>query len=483
MVEPRFHTPRSDRPTRGGQVAVIAKAKGRPLMPHQARAVDVALEVDPDTGLYHYGIVVMSFQRQAGKTKLEGDVADHRCLTVPRARVWITQQTGKDASAWMRDEHFDALAQAAAFGTPGTPGCKYRLSKRAGQEGVTWPGPPMHGSTFRVFPPMRDALHGKQSDLAYVDEAWSLTAEQGADVRQAIRPTMATRRGAQLWVVSTRGDDASVFFDDYVEMGRDSLSDPGSRVCFIDYGIPDDADPEDLDVIAAHHPAYGHTIDRAALVSARQDFGADVSGWARAYGNRATRTRVAAFPPGSWEACGTERVPIPARVGFGFDVHKDQVSIVAAWRDTDSAGRARAYLEALEQVATADAPAIISALARRYRAPVMYDALGGATLDLADRVAKDRAVRLTGLSMRETATACVRLDREVTAGTIAHFRQPPLDEAVASAVRRPALDGGFLWARKHSTGNTAPLLAATVALRCYDQLPEPRSFAIVAGAV
>jgi hypothetical protein len=482
MVEPRHHTPRSDRPTRGAQVAVLARAKGRPLMPHQAAAADVALEVDPDTGLYWYGIVVMSFQRQAGKTKLEGDVADHRCLTTPRARVWITQQTGKDASAWMRDEHFDALAQAAAFGTPGTPGCRYRVSKRAGQEGVTWPGPPMAGSTFRVFPPMRDALHGKQSDLVYIDEAWSLTAEQGGDVRQAIRPTMATRRGAQLWVVSTRGDDASVFFDDYLQLGVDSLTTPDTRVAFIDYGIPDDADADDLDVIAAHHPAYGHTIDRAALEAARQDFGADVSGWARAYGNRATRTRTAAFPPGVWEACGTERVPIPARVGFGFDVHHDRVSVVAAWREVDPAGRPRAYLEALEQLPTADAPAVLSALARRYRAPLGYDTLGAATLDLADRLARDRTVRLHGLSMRDTATACTRLDREVTAGTIAHFRQPPLDEAVLAAVRRPVLDGGFVWARKHSTGNTAPLVAATVALRTFDQLPAPHSYAIVAGA-
>lgn len=476
-AQPRHHTPRSDRATRGHQVAAIAKAKGRPLMPHQRDAVDVALEVDPGTGLYHYGIVVVSFQRQAGKTKLEGDVADHRCLTVPRARVWLTQQTGKDASAWMRDEHFTSLSEAKVFGTPGTPTARYKISKRAGAEGVEWPG---LGSTFRAFAPLRDALHGKQSDLAFVDEAWALTADQGADVRQAIRPTMATRRGAQLWIVSTRGDDGSVFFDDYVQMGLDSLGNPGTRVCFVDYGIPADADPEDLDVIAEHHPAYGLTIDRAALEAAREDFGDDVAGWARAYGNRATHSRVAAFNPGSWERCGTERVDQPDRYGLAFDVNPSgtHVGIVSAWR----ALAGRAYLEEHPEVPVREAAGYIAALARQRRLPVGYDTVGAATLELADQVAKHAGVQLVGLTTRDFAASCARIDREVRDHTLGHFRQPGLSGAVDVAVRRPLLDGGFVWGRKDSTGNIAPLVAGTVALKMFDDLPAPRSFKILTGA-
>lgn len=473
MAVPRHHTPRSDRPTHGHQVAAIAKAKGRPLMPHQRAAVDVALEIDPATGLYWYGLVIVSFQRQAGKTKLEGDVADHRCLFKPRARVWITQQTGKDASAWMRDEHFTSLREAPIFGVPGTPGCKYLLSRRAGQEGVEWP---ITGSTFRVFAPLRDALHGKQGDLIFIDEAWALTAEQGSDVRQAVRPTMATRRGSQLWPVSTRGDDGSVFFDDYIDKGIASLATPGTRVCFIDYGIPDDADPEDLDVIAEHHPAYGLTIDRAALEAAREDFGDDVAGWARAYGNRATRSRIDAFPAGSWERCGTERLDVPDRAGLAFDVNPagTRVAVAAAWR-VDG----RAPVELVYDAGPTGAAEFIAALARRMRVPVGYDTVGAATLDLADRLAKERGVHLVGLDTRGIGTACARIDREVRDRTMAHFRQPGLTEAVAVAVRRPLLDGGFAWGRKTSNGNVAPLVASTVALKMFDDLPAPRSIKIL----
>ena len=153
-------------PTRGDGVDVIARAKRAPQMHWQRRANDVALEYDPGTGLYLYDIVVESVPRQSGKTKSEGDVADHRCLSRPRARVWITMQNGKTVDSWMRSEHFASLAAARAFGVPGTKTARYEVSRRAGEVGVLWPA---LGSSFLTFPPKRDALHSKQSDLVMVD--------------------------------------------------------------------------------------------------------------------------------------------------------------------------------------------------------------------------------------------------------------------------------------------------------------------------
>ena len=142
---PRHHTPRNpDRPTNGPGVALIGAAKGRTYMPWQRDALDVALELDPETGHYCYGIVVISVPRQSGKTTIEGDAADHRCLTTPRARVWITMQNGKTADSWMREEHHADLAAATVFGAPGTPGCRYTRSPC---------GPGSWGSGGRPTPP------------------------------------------------------------------------------------------------------------------------------------------------------------------------------------------------------------------------------------------------------------------------------------------------------------------------------------------
>lgn len=465
--QPRNHTPRSDRPTLGGALATIAKAKGRPLMPWQQLAADVALEVDPATGLPWYGIVVVTVPRQSGKTKLIGDVADHRALVLPDARIWYTAQTGKDASAWMRDEHFPSLERARIFGRPGTASARYTRSKRAGQEGINW----NHGSTFRVFPPLRDALHGRQSDLVFVDEAWAMTADQGADVRQAIRPTMATRPGAQLWIVSTMGDDASTFFDGYVELGLASLQDPTSRVCLIDYGLRDGDDPEDLDLVASRHPAYQHTISRDTFTDARADFGHDVAGWVRAYGNRPTRTRTTVFPDAVWAKAGRPRPDRPTRAGLGFDVSPDgtKAAIVAAWRDHDGEG----WLEVLHSgPPDRELPQLLADLAHTLDTPITVDRASTGAVAVLD--ALDDRVTVEWLTMADYASACGRLERGILDDTVHHANDPDLDAAVQVAVKRDLGDGAFGWGRKGSAGSIVELVAASVALLAADRLPAPR---------
>ncbi|MDE9365472.1 hypothetical protein PZ938_07630 [Luteipulveratus sp. YIM 133132] len=482
MADPRHHTARSDYPTRGRALAAIAAAKGRPLMPWQQLAGDVALEYDPEPdelgrrGLYRYGIVVVTVPRQAGKTKLESDVADHRCLTVPRGRVWITMQNGKTVDEWMREEHFSALAGAPAFGVPRTRSAKYALSKRAGSVGVKWPA---LGSTFTTFPPKRDALHSKQSDLVFVDEAWAHNAEAGADLRQAIRPTMNTRPGAQLWIVSTLGDDASTYLDDYVAMGLSSLGRPNTRVCFIDYGIPEDADAEDLDVIAAHHPAYGHTFTRQAMLDAREEFAGDPAGWARAYGNRATRTRAAAFPAGVWAAAGKPAPVIPERAGIAVDATPDgaQVAVSAGWRDDAGHGYVVPLIVGRPD---RDTVATLAQLAhRRAGGQIVADRASIGALELLDAVvAHDPTIEVTYLSMHEYASACGMFYRGVLDQTVHHTNDPDLDAASEVATKRDLGDGAFGWGRKDSAGNIAPLVSGTVALRAFAMLPAPKRKAV-----
>ena len=462
---PRHHTARSERPTNGRGVSLIAEAKGRPQMPWQRRASDVALELDVH-GHYAFGIVVVTVPRQSGKTALEGDVADHRCLTCTRARVWVTMQNGKTVDSWMREEHFADLSAAGLFAG------RYIESRRAGEVGVKWPA---IGSTFLTFPPKRDALHSKQGDLVIVDEAWVHDAEAGHDLRQAIRPTMATRRGAQLWIVSTEGDDSSQYLEHYIDMGRAALGDPSARVALIDYGIPDDADPEDLDVIAAHHPAYGHTINMATLRDAREDFGADVAGWARAYGNRRTRTRVTAIPAEVWAASGRPRPDVPDRAGLALDVTPDgrRAAIVAGWRDPAAEGWVEVLSHAASDRSTVD---LLVQLARTRRVPLVADRGSYAALEVLDAVARRAPeVEVQYLSTGEYAAACATFDRGVRDDVVHHSNQKDLDDAVAVATKRPLGDGGFGWGRKDSAGNIAPLVGATVALRAFDKLPAPLS--------
>ena len=475
---PRHHTRRSDRPTRGAGVGAIARAKRHPLMPWQQRAADVALEYDPATGLPVYGIVVVTVQRRAGKTELESNVADHRCLYQRDARCWYTAQTGKDASKWMREHHFAALGRADVFGKPKTATARYALSRRAGQEGVDW----HHGSSFHAFAPLRDALHGEYGDLVFVDEAWALSADKGSDVRQAVRPILLTRPGSQLWIVSTMGDDTSTFFDGYVDLGRTAVGDPNARVCLIDYGLREDDDPEDLDVVAARHPAVGHTVTREALAAARDDFANDPAGWARAYGNVPTRTRETAIPAGVWAAAGRSSVDLPERAGLALDVTPglDRAAIAAGWRTPDAlpglnVAAGDAFVELVHAgPSTRELPALLARIAKARRVPVLADRGSAGALEVMDALARNHPeVEQHLTSMQEYAAACVGFERGIRDDTIHHANDHDLTAAVEVATKRPLGDGGFGWGRKDSAGSIAELVAATLAVRAFDILPKP----------
>lgn len=471
-AQPLYATPRNhSRKTKGGQVAITAEALGMPLMPWQRYVVDVALEINPKTDNYFYDTVVVTVPRQSGKSALVGAIATHRGLTKESARIWYTAQTGKDASTWMRDEHHAQLTRAKTFKD------QYRLRRAAGSESVDWP---RTGSRFRVFPPMRDAMHGRQSDCTFLDEVWAHDKEKGQMLKQAIRPTMATRIGSQLWILSTMGDDNSQFLEEYVEIGRAAALGGSSSICYFEWAIGENDDPEDMDVIVNAHPAIGYTITREALEHARVDFGTDVSGWARAYGNKATHSRTAAFPPEVWEKCGAPKPELPTRFGIGIDVRPDgsRASVVAGWIDAGG----NKWVEVLRDEIFSDWVAqYVVDLAAKYKVPIGYDTAGTNTLAVADDIEKikKRGVVTRGLTTREFAVSCSNFASYVMNGNLRHSRQPALNKAVQVASRRPILDAGWAWGRKQSSGYIAPLVAATVALKIFEDMPAPRTVKVM----
>ena len=476
IVEPRHHTPRSDLPTYGGRVAKVARAKGTPLMLWQQLAADVSHEYDPETGLYKYGTVIVSVPRQAGKTALEGSVADAACLWRPRIFVRITMQDGKTADEWMREQHFPSLEGTIFEG-------RYRESRRAGSHGPHW----RHTrSAFTTFPPTRKALHSKQTDLAFVDEAWAHDAETGRELKQAIRPTMNTRPNAQLWIVSTRGDNRSAYLDEYLARGMASLGNPNSRVCFIDYGIPEEVNAEDVDAVAAHHPAVGHTINRRAIEDAYEEFRdpdtgvVDLAGWARAYGNRATDSAEIIFPESVWTEAGSPRQDTPARAGLALDASPDgkRYALAAGWRDDAGHG----HVEILSAgPLDRDTPALIARVSRARGVPILVDRQASAALEIVDAFAQleDRArPEVTFASTGQYASACLTFYRGIFDATVHHDNDPDLDAAVRNAVRRDIGDGGWGWGRKSAAGPIVELVAATLALRAFELLPAPRRKAV-----
>lgn len=285
VVPPRYATSRDpSRPTYGGKVAKLGAAMGLPLMPWQRTVADTALELGP-SGHYFYSTVVLTVPRQSGKTSLLRPVIAHRALTVPRAQLWLTAQLRQDA----RDTWADTcdVIEESPLG---------QLTKRRntnGGECLTF----ANGSRLRLFNAGSDkALHGKQSDLVFVDEAFAFGEDQGDAILQAVLPTQATRPGAQTWIVSTAGTAASTWLRAYVLKGRGGAA---RRMAYFEWSIPEDTeDLTDLDLYVRHHPAVGHTISRDALETAQE--GMKPAEFARAYGNFWTSSSEWVIPPELW---------------------------------------------------------------------------------------------------------------------------------------------------------------------------------------
>lgn len=443
-VEPRFATPRDPAyPTRGTRQGHFARIwLGQPLMPWQQQLLDVAGELDA-TGLVRYPLVVATLQRQAGKSHLCMARKGERCFCRPGFRGWYTAQTGGDA----RDQFLKFGEQVDE--APLHPFVRTLVGN--GREIMKFP----NGSWIRPHPPTKKALHGKQSDDNDVDEAWAFSEEEGRELLQAISPTQLTRPGAQTWIWSAGGTAESTWLAELVARGREG--DPS--MCYVEYAIPDQADAEDLDVIAAHHPAYGHTIGMPALRTMRTQFEGDAAGWARAAGNRWTEVIGGAIADGDWTTVrAPDPIPHGVPVGYGAARSADgtQVAIAVAAQVGD-----RVVIEILDVLPSAFGAADHVA-GWATDGPVAI-ATEGPSATLVESVERAGRVDLVKVSSRDYSVACANVVDGIDARRYLFRQHPKLDDAIKVAVKRSVGDGGFVWSRNAVTAPIATLEAATLA--------------------
>lgn len=465
---PRFITPRDlTAPTTGRQVAEVAQVLGTPFLPWQRRTADIAGEIDVATGRMRYGLVVLSVPRQAGKTTLLRALGVHTALQKD-GRAWYTAQTRNDA----RDNWMEAVNQVQRSLL--AEAVSVRLTN--GSEALTVPATQ---GFFRVFAPLPDALHGKQGDRVFVDEIWSFSRERGAELTQAIVPTMSTRRSPQQWLVSTAGTDESTWLKDVVALGREGA--PG--VAFIDYGLGDDQDPLDIDAVCAAHPAYGHTITREAIESAAAVMSAEE--FARAYGNRWTSAVSRIIDRVKWQALvasTTDTIADSSPVALGVDLAPDRSFATISVCGHSLFGRS--IVEVIEH-----RPGV-GWVEERLRALVGEHKPLAVVLDPVGPAAALRESLATAEANTEVAARLVLTGpRDLTAATLRVFdaihepahpsklgiRSHPALDAAADSVGKRALAGGWTWNRSGSQPIT-PLISLTLAWWGMDHqasLPAP----------
>lgn len=457
MTTPRYLTPRTSPYGYGPQIAKVSKLLGRPLMPWQLAAAGLIGETDA-AGRFVHPVVAVTVPRQSGKTALLAAVMTHRTTMRQAARVWYTAQTGIKAREQMW-EMMDAVDLS--------PLRTITRSKRgAGDTSIEIPA---LGSRIRAHPPTPDSLHGNQSDLNVIDEAWYFDEALAAGLMGAITPTQATRPNAQTIIVSTAGTASSTWFHDFVDRGH------AGEVCLIDYGVGPDVDASDFEAIADAHPAIGHTQEASILVTARAQM--SEGEFMRAYGNRRTSTFERLIPLEYVElATVTDDLPDGMPVfGVGVSFERDDVVIVAA-----VARDGVPHFEVVERYGSLT-PAVAkrcAELTERHGGAIGIAPAGPAGA-LADDVEQldGRVVRVPDADLADaTGDFLDRIRRPMydPAATPGLFLRshPAFSDALDAVALRTSGDRLF-WSRRTSAGSIAAVEAATVALHALDNQPAP----------
>lgn len=464
IATPRFHTPRTPGSrTLGGKYAKIATAMGRRPHEWQQRAADVIYELD-DNGRFRYRNVYVSVPRQCGKTVMAMGLGMTRMMLQADAKVWYTAQTGQAArERWLKE-------------------CATPVSNRLGPiaevrkgAGDTRMWLPHNFSEFRPMPPNAEYLHGEQSDLVMADEAWVHDDASGAALMQAVAPTFQSRAGTKLGVqmmkFSTMGTAESTWW----HQGLAEAIEGQPKTCVIDYGIPDDAEPDDVEMAIACHP-LGHVPAIADFIREQAN---EMKGgeFARAFGNRATASRERVIPLDAWQAA-LSLAPIPAEapVCFGAAIDIDRTeTVIAACAVVDDTP----MLEIVDRrPGTSWAADRLEQLVLDHGAPppvidpvgpsgTLHDEMVGRGLDVPPFTVRDLTRASANLLDRITHT-----DTQGVLDPTVRIRPDDGLEAAAEAAATRKVGDSWAWQRTPQ-GSIASLEAATLALHAAAHKPTP----------
>jgi phage terminase large subunit-like protein len=243
--DPRRASPRTARRTSAPGVVAVAKHLELPVLPWQRRTLSVALE--RVRGVPAYRDVVVSVPRQSGKSSLALALMIERMLSAPDQTVIYGAQTRAAARVKLLNAWWPRISRSSLGG-------RFELYRGFGAETLTAD----NGSVLTLLASRESAGHGETTDLAVLDEAW---VHADARVEQSIRPTMATRRDAQLWIMSTAGTARSVWWNAKLDAAR-AAAEMGisTGVACFDWGAADNANPADEGTWWQAMPALGRLI-------------------------------------------------------------------------------------------------------------------------------------------------------------------------------------------------------------------------------
>ena len=440
MKPARWATERNpDRLTHGAQLAKVAEQLGFELFEWQRQVADVALELDAE-GQYFWRSVGVSVGRQNGKTAL---AAIRAALELLKPNT-VSVVTAQDRN--MARNKFTETCELL-LDTPLSKRVK-RYVRANGQEALYM----NNGSQYRIVTPNAQGARGLTVDLAIVDEALAHDLRLVA----ALQPTMATRKSAQLWLLSNAGGPYSTMLSHYRKLGHAG----NPSLCWLEWAAAEDCDIYDEDVWYEAIPTLGekHGVTIEAVREAVQTTEPLIfmSEWLNIWHSLKSQTVI---DPEQWAALQRDDIQIGSYMVFGVDVSpdRDRASIGAA-------GLSGAYT-ALEVIESENRIGWLKdrilQLHQKWRMPFVIDSGAAASSLIGELEAEN--VHIIPINMRQYGQACGSFYDAVQDGTISHMGDIRLQHAIEGATKRK-LGEQWAWSRKTADNvDITPLVACTVA--------------------
>ena len=367
-------------------------------------------------------------------------------------------------------EHFRRLL-GLIEDTPELAGQLKRVSYTNGREAIEL----KNGCRIRFRSRSKAAGRGFSGELLVLDEAMFLPEF----AMGALKPTQSARANPQTWYVGSAVDqevhDHGVVLARVRERG---LSGEARRLAYHEWsaafeGGPSEADQEllaDRGMWQQANPGVPFRISPEAIESeldtlAPRTFAVErlgIGDWPRTDGVEETVIAVA-----DWVALRDARSKPEGAVCVAFDVSPGRSTAIAAagWRDDGLL-----HVEVTDHAkGTGWLPGRLAELVARHDVTVVCcDGYGPSASMLA--ACDDAGVKVKTTTAGQMAEACGRLEDLVEQRKVRHLGSDELLNAIRGARSRP-LGDRWAWARRSSSVDISPLVAATLALSAAADAP------------
>lgn len=446
---PRLFTPPArdltPETTRGFECIAFAQdVLGIDLMPWQRWLLLHLLELAEDgTFRFRTGLCITS--RQAGKSTLLQVLALWR-MYVDGAPLVL----GSAQNLALAEETWSGAVNMAE-GVPELAAEVAQVSRTNGDKFVRLTS----GQRYKVAAATRSGSRGLSSDLVLLDE---LREHRDWEAWGSSTKTTLARPSPQVLGFSNAGDAGSVVLASLREKALASAADRATTVGIFEWSAPDGCALDDRAAWAQANPALGHRMSEQAIASALE---VDPEAVFRTEILCQWVTVVeAAFTPGVWSALADPDAARGTGVVFALDVAPDHstASLAVAWRRPDGAAHVvlTDHQEGVDWIVERTGELLAS-----WGGRLLVEQTGTAGFLLP--VLEGARVSVEPVPRRFFADACSTFDAAVSARSVRHGNQDPLNTAVTAARWSTSGEAGQrVLSRKDPL--VSPLVAASLAL-------------------